>query len=81
MLSKEEFMKNFAHERSYPYLTPLYIYLDEVTLVENKNTGEAVFTVAARLPGEKMRVKTVYINGQYYFDFFRELADGSYVEK
>lgn len=81
MLTKEEFVKNFAHERSYPYLSPLYIYLDEINLTENKKTGEAVFTVAARLPGEKMRVKFQYINGHYFFDYFREIANGSYIEK
>lgn len=81
MLSREAFVKNFAHERSYPYLTPLYIYLDEVKLEEGKRSGEAIFTVAARLPGEKMRVKLYYLEGQYYFDAFREIADGTFIEK
>lgn len=80
-LSQDEFVENYAHERSYPYLTPLYIYLDEVKLEEGERSGEAVFTVAARLPGEKMKVKLVYQNGQYYMDAFREIADGSYIEK
>lgn len=81
MLSRDAFVKNFAHERSYPYLTPLYIYLDEVKLDEGKRSGEAIFTVAARLPGEKMRVKLYYLDQQYYLDAFREIADGSYIEK
>lgn len=78
---REEFVKNFAHERSYPYLTPLYIYLDSLTLDEGKRSGEAVFTVASRLPGEKMIVKLYYREQQYYMDAFREIADGSYLEK
>ncbi|HBV88610.1 MAG TPA: hypothetical protein DEF42_18670 [Desulfosporosinus sp.] len=81
MLGRDEFVKNFAHERSYPYLTPLYIYLDNVTLDEGKRSGEAIFTVASRLPGEKMKVKLYYLDQQYYMEAFREIADGSFIEK
>ncbi|MHB1405401.1 MAG: hypothetical protein ACYCV0_07405 [Desulfitobacteriaceae bacterium] len=81
MLSKDEFVRNFAKERSYPYLTPLYVYLDDVKLAPDKLSGEANFTVAARLPGEKMNIKINYINGQYYIDAFRDIADGSYLVK
>lgn len=81
LLSRDEFIKNYAKERSYPYLTPLYLYLDEVKLDEGKKSGEAIFTVASRLPGEKMKVKLVYQDRQYYFDAFRAVADGSYIEK
>ena len=81
MLTRDEFVRNFAHERSYPYLTPLYIYLDNVTLDEGKRSGEAIFTVASRLPGEKMKVKLYYLDQQYYMEAFREIANGSYVEK
>ncbi|MEA4900001.1 hypothetical protein [Desulfitobacterium sp.] len=80
-LSREEFVQNFAHERSYPYLTPLYIYLDEVDLAKGQKSGEAIFTVASRLPGEKMKVKLAYVEGKYYIDAFRDVADGSYIEK
>jgi len=81
MLSKEEFIQNFAQERSYPYLSPLYVYLDEVKLVSDLRSGEAISTVAARLPGQKMNVKLLYISGQYYIDAFRDIADGSYLLK
>ena len=81
MLSKEEFVKNFAKERSYPYLSPLYVYLDEVLLVPDQRSGEAISTVAARLPGQKMKVKLSYIKGRYYIDAFRDIADESYLLK
>lgn len=81
MLSKEEFMRNFAKERYYPYLSPLYVYLDEVKLASDRQSGEAISTVAARLPGQKMNVKLVYIRGQYYIEAFRDIADGSYLLK
>ncbi len=81
MISKETFEQNFAKERSYPYLSPLYVYLDEVLLVPDQRSGEAISTVAARLPGQKMKVKLIYIKGQYYIDAFRDIADGSYLLK
>ena len=80
-ISREDFARNFAKERSYPYLTPLYFYLDEVKLSPDKKSGEAILTVAARLPGEKMRVQLVYYQGRYYIDAFKEIVDGSYLDK
>ncbi|WP_156779677.1 hypothetical protein [Desulforamulus reducens] len=80
-ISREDFTRNFAKERSYPYLTPLYLYLDEVKLSPDKQTGEAILTVAARLPGEKMRVHLVYYRGHYYIEAFKEIVDGSYQDK
>ena len=81
MISKETFEQNFAKERSYPYLSPLYVYLDEVSLAPDQRSGEAISTVAARLPGQKMKVKLSYIKGQYHIDAFRDIADGSYLLK
>lgn len=81
MISKETFAQNFAKERSYPYLSPLYVYLDEVSLAPDQRSGEAISTVAARLPGQKMKVKLSYIKGQYYIEAFRDIADGSYLLK
>jgi len=81
MLSKGEFVQNFAKERSYPYLSPLYVYLDEVKLTADRRSGEAISTVAARLPGQKMKVKLIYIRGQYYIEAFRDIADESYLLK
>lgn len=80
-LTLEEFVNNFTKERSYPYLSPLYVYLDEVKLDSDRQSGEAISTVAARLPGQKMKVKLIYIRGHYYIDAFRDLADGSYLLK
>ncbi|WP_238456823.1 hypothetical protein [Desulforamulus aeronauticus] len=80
-INKEDFVRNFAKERSYPYLTPLYLYLDEVKLAPDRYTGEAVLTVAARLPGEKMRVQLYYYRGKYYIAAFEDIVDGTFEEK
>ena len=80
-ISKEDFVRNFSKERSYPYLTPLYLYLDEVKLDPDQYTGEAILTVAARLPGEKMHVQLYYYRGKYYIAAFEDIVDGSYEEK
>lgn len=81
MLSREEFSNNFRQERSYPYLTPLFLYFEKVTLAPDKLSGEAELIVAARLPGEKKKVHIIYHRGQYYLEAFREIADGTYLEK
>ncbi|RYD06971.1 hypothetical protein N752_01380 [Desulforamulus aquiferis] len=39
-ISKEAFIENFKKERSYPYLTPLYFYLDEVKLSPDGKGGK-----------------------------------------
>ncbi len=80
-ISKEDFVRNFAKERSYPYLTPLYLYLDEVKLAPDRYNGEAVLTVAARLPGEKMRVQVGYYRGKYYIAAFEDIVDGTFEGK
>ena len=81
MVSKDGFVKNFQKERSYPYLTPLFIYLDKIEFNEGKTNGDVQFSVASRLPGEKMRVGIEFVDGAYYIDAFEEIVDGSYIEK
>ncbi|MDO7785733.1 hypothetical protein P6N53_00610 [Desulforamulus aquiferis] len=80
-ISKEAFIENFKKERSYPYLTPLYFYLDEVKLSPDGKGGEAIVTVAARLPGEKMHFNLTYHGGKYYVEAFKDIVDGTYIEK
>lgn len=81
LIGKEGFVKNFAKERSYPYLTPLYLYLEELQLKDDRKTGHVKCIVASRLPGEKMEFNIVFTNNNYYIDAFKDIADGSFLEK
>lgn len=80
-ISKEEFVKAFKKERSYPYLTPLFINFETIELSEDKLSGIAHFSQAARLPGMKYDISFIYENGNYYMEDFEELIDGSYLDK
>lgn len=80
-MSEAEFAEAFATERTYPYLTPLFINYESIEMSEDKKSGIAVFSQAARLPGMIYEVPFVYENGDYYMDVFHEYADGSYLDK
>lgn len=79
-LSEAKFIANFAKERSYPYLTPLYLYLDGL---EYSDTGQclAVYTVAARFPGQKLIEPVQKVGDKYYLRAFVDLIDGSFLHK
>lgn len=81
MASREVFVQNFAKERSYPYLTPLYLYVEDVQLCEGETKGVVNCIVASRLPGEKMEFEIVFIEDDYYICGFEEIADGSFIDK
>lgn len=80
-ITEEEFREAFATERTYPYLTPLFLNYESLELSNDKRSGVAVFSQAARLPGMIYKVPFVYEKGDYYMDVFHEYADGSYLEK
>jgi len=80
-LSKEEFVECWRKERTYPYLTPIYIYDPVVTLAEDGMSGTAVYTQAARIEGMTYELSFVYENGDYYVYDWEEFADGSYLDK
>lgn len=80
-MTEEEFVEAFNKERSYPYLTPLFLNFTEVRMEPENKGGTAVYSQAARLPGMVYEVGLVYENGDYYMDVFREFADKSYLEK
>lgn len=80
-ITKEEFALAFDKERSYPYLTPLFINFESIEMSEDKLSGVAHFSQAARLPGMKYDIKFVYENGNYYMKDFENLIDGSYLDK
>ncbi len=79
MIDKEGFIANFAHERSYPYLTPLWIYADEIVFNEELSAGNVHCTVASRLPGETMEFRVVKENGRWWIDALGSIADGTYI--
>jgi len=81
LINREGFVGNFVRERSYPYLTPLYLYLEKLELDPDQSTGRAICRVAARLPGQFRVFPIIYMDGDYYVNAFRDIADGSFAEK
>lgn len=80
-ISEEDFVEAFTKERSYPYLTPLFINYSSVQLTEKKTKGTAIYSQAARLPGMIYKVELVFENNNYYIYAFEDFLDGSYLEK
>ncbi len=80
-MTKKEFAEAFLKERSYPYITPLYIYDPEITMDEDRSGGTATYLQAARLIGMTYTVGFVYENGDYYIKDWEEFLDGSYLDK
>jgi hypothetical protein len=80
-MDRDAFCEAFAKERSYPYLTPFFINYESVEIAQDKKSGTAVFSQAARLPGMIYRLPFVYENGNYFVAAFTDFPDGSYLEK
>lgn len=80
-MSVEDFVKAFEKERSYPYLTPLFINFSKIDLTEDKTQGIATYSQAARLPGMIYEVRLIYENNDYYIIAFEDFLDGSYLDK
>lgn len=80
-MSREEFIRAFEKERSYPYLTPLFINYESIEMAEDERSGVATFSQAARLPGMVYELPFVYEDGQYKVIAFENFPDGSYLEK
>lgn len=80
-ITREEFTKAFEKERSYPYLTPLFINFESIEMSEDKLRGIAHFSQAARLPGMEYEIRFVYEEGDYRMEAFEDLIDGSYLDK
>nr|WP_321305754.1 hypothetical protein [uncultured Sphaerochaeta sp.] len=79
-ISRDEFIRRFEEDRTYPYLTPLYLHLVSLSL-PLRNDGQVVCSVASRMEGEYFRFPIRYEDGEYYFLAFSELIDGSYIDK
>jgi len=81
-MSEKEFCKAFKKERSYPYITPLYLGSNpKITLSEDGKTGMVEYDQAARIVGMIYKVGLVYENGDYYIVDWEDFPDGSYLEK
>ena len=80
-LTEEEFVKAFHKERSYPYLTPLFLNYESIEMNADTTNGSARFSQAARLPGMFVDIRVTYENGDYFMTYFEEFLDGSYLEK
>lgn len=80
-MSEAKFVKAFNKERSYPYITGLYITKPVIKDKTALNKGEVEYTVAARLSGMKYKVKYIFENNNYYFVDWEEFLDNSYLEK
>lgn len=78
LTTRKQFIANFTADRAYPYLTPLYLYIDKMELAPDRYTGVVYCTVAARLPGQTMVLTLHWYRGDYYMTAFREIADGSF---
>ncbi len=80
-ITEKEFVEAFLKERSYPYLTPLWINFKRIEMAEDNLSGTAYYDQAARLKGMVYEVPFVYENFNYYMIDFEEFPDGSYLEK
>ena len=80
-LSEEQFVNCWKKERTYPYLTPLYIYNPAIEMAPDGLSGKATFIQAARIDGMTYTVDFVYEDGDYYVCDWYNFADGSYLEK
>ena len=80
--TEEEFCKAFKKERTYPYITPLYLNSDpRVKLSGDKKTGTVEYDQAARIVGMVYDIRLVYENGDYYVMDWEDFLDGSYLDK
>ena len=80
-MGREDFVQAFVKERSYPYITPLYIYDPVITLDEDGLGGTAIYMQAARIIGMTYTVRFVYENGDWYISDWDKFLDGSYLDK
>lgn len=79
-MSCEDFCAAWEKERSYPYITPLYLFWPEMTEYR-RDTAVVTFLQDARIEGMTYQVNLVYENGDYYVRDWEEFLDGSYMEK
>jgi len=79
-ITEQVFIKNYNEELTYPYISPLYCYLQTIDLHYDVK-GTVSCKVASRLIGENFKFTIVYEKGDYYFILFEDIVDGSYKNK
>ena len=80
-ISQEDFCRAFAKDRTYPYITPLYLFYPEVTLSDDGSEATVVYQQAARIIGMTYEIRLQYENGDYYVEDWHQFIDGSYLDK
>lgn len=80
-ISEQDFLEAYLKERSYPYITPFYVFEPVIELSDDGMTGKVTFQQAARIVGMTWECALVYEDGTYYFRDWEYLIDGSYLEK
>lgn len=80
-ISQEDFCRAFAKERTYPYITPLYLFYPEVKLSDDGREAAVVYQQAARIVGMTYEIRLQYENGDYYVEDWHQFIDGSYLDK
>lgn len=80
-ISQEDFCTAFAKDRTYPYITPLYLFYPEVTVSNDGMEAMVVYQQAARIIGMTYEVRFQYENGDYYVEDWSQFIDGSYLDK
>ena len=80
-MDEQEFIEAFLKERSYPYITPLYIFFPEVTGQTEEGGYIITFLQAARIVGMTYDIEMIYENGDWFVKDWEQFPDGSYLEK
>ena len=80
-MGEEAFIDAFNKERSYPYITPLYIFFPDVSGKTDEGGYIITFLQAARIVGMTYDIEMVYENGDWFVKDWEEFPDGRYLEK
>ncbi|MGD1815660.1 MAG: hypothetical protein ACPKNR_01375 [Pleomorphochaeta sp.] len=80
-ISKEEFVRRYNDDLTYPYISPLYCYIKSINIHYYDDNGLVSCSVASRLIGDSFTFEIIYENGDYYFKAFEDIIDNSYKEK
>lgn len=79
-ITKRNFIKNFNHERTYPYLSPLFMYIKSIDIFRDGKTVYVKAFVASRLPGEIFEFTLHKEEEEYKVKSLEAIVDGSYVK-
>lgn len=80
MIDSDEFVRRYNDDLTYPYISPLYCYIQGIQLHYDIK-GVVTCSVASRLIGDSFVFNTIYENGDYYFEAFLDIIDNSYRNK